>query len=271
MRRMTHSGDFNGDLADGDPRYRDAVSGPKLVATPFRIWTTRHSQYGDAQGIPELLGLDGVAAVHGERAISLQAVRQAHKDPDEDDGEPAGETVVALEEAETRCQLISFRVFMRRMYVLVVVLTDPRGSCQRNDDRDDDGDNTPCEDDRRCMLLDVVLEGAHGDVDEPDDTSSGAARVDTTDVLYEARQEDAHGERRPLRERKSALVTERKDCLEHAHLREHLHRRPEDEIPEKELVTARDSRSKVTKSNCDAVVFSVGELATCSEDYADHV
>lgn len=38
----------------------------------------------------------------GEAAIGLQGVGQANEDPDEDDREPAGETMVAFEEAAQR-------------------------------------------------------------------------------------------------------------------------------------------------------------------------
>ncbi len=78
----TYSGDFDGNLTDGRPRDSD--------------------KDGDRKGIPELLSLDGVAALSGERAIRAQTVGQADEDPDEDDRKPSSETMVALEEA-MRC------------------------------------------------------------------------------------------------------------------------------------------------------------------------
>lgn len=78
----TYSGDFDRNLADGRPRDSD--------------------EDGDREGIPELLSLDGVAALSSERAIGAQTIGQANEDPDEDDRKPSGETMVALEEA-IRC------------------------------------------------------------------------------------------------------------------------------------------------------------------------
>ena len=59
-----------------------------------------HLQDGDEARIPDLLGLDQVVAVAVELAsLGVVAVRNADEDPEKDDREPAGETVVALEEA----------------------------------------------------------------------------------------------------------------------------------------------------------------------------
>ena len=58
------------------------------------------SQDGDEERIPELLGLGKVVAVAVELARGgVVAVVDADEDPDHDDGAPASETVVALEEA----------------------------------------------------------------------------------------------------------------------------------------------------------------------------
>ena len=61
----TYSSDFDRNLADGGPRDGD--------------------EDGDRKSIPELLGLDGVAALSGERAVGAQRVGQADEDPDKDD------------------------------------------------------------------------------------------------------------------------------------------------------------------------------------------
>ena len=80
----------------------------------------------------------------------------------------------------------------------MVVGTNPWHSSEHDHIHDNQGDDTPREDDRRRVHRDMVLEGADDEEEEPGDTSSGAAGVDTTNVLDEAGKEDAPPEGSPL-------------------------------------------------------------------------
>lgn len=82
----------------------------------------------------------------------------------------------------------------------MVVGTNPGCCGDHGDNRHDDRDNTPCQSDRGSIVGISVLEGADDSVYEPDDPGCGATGVDTTNVLDEARQEDAPPERSPLGE-----------------------------------------------------------------------
>ena len=80
----------------------------------------------------------------------------------------------------------------------MVVSTDPGSSGDHGHDSDDNGDNTPAEDDFWCVVRHMVLEGAHDGVDEPGDTRDGASRVNTTEMLQETSQEHTPPQRGPL-------------------------------------------------------------------------
>ena len=76
----------------------------------------------------------------------------------------------------------------------MVVGTNPWHSSEHDHIHDNQGDDTPREDDRRRVHRDMVLEGADDEEEEPGDTGSGAAGVDTTNVLNEAGKEDENAE-----------------------------------------------------------------------------
>ena len=82
--------------------------------------------------------------------------------------------------------------------VLVVVGTDPRGRGEHDYIDDHEGDDTPCEDDCGRVLRYVVLEGTDNQEEEPSNTTSGTAGVDTTDMLDEAGEEDTPPKGGPL-------------------------------------------------------------------------
>ena len=89
-------------------------------------------------------------------------------------------------------------VLSRTMHVLVVICADPGSSGYHREEANGDRDDAPSEHDLRCVLHDVRLERADDEEDEPRDTGSGTAGVDTTDMLEEACPEDTHPERGPL-------------------------------------------------------------------------
>ena len=80
----------------------------------------------------------------------------------------------------------------------MVVGTNPWHSSEHDHIHDNQGDDTPREDDRRRVHRDMVLEGADDKENEPSNTRNGAARVDTAELLDETGQEDAQPQRRPL-------------------------------------------------------------------------
>ena len=83
--------------------------------------------------------------------------------------------------------------------ILVMVLPDPRGSSNSDHDSDDSCNYTPGEHNSGSVLLDMILERANDNVDEPCDTCGCAARMDATNVLDETCQENSDPKRRPLR------------------------------------------------------------------------
>ena len=80
----------------------------------------------------------------------------------------------------------------------MVVRPNPWCGGTHSDNGYNNSQDTPCEDYFWCVFRDMVLEGADDEEEEPGDTSSGAAGVDTTNVLDEAGKEDAPPEGSPL-------------------------------------------------------------------------
>ena len=80
----------------------------------------------------------------------------------------------------------------------MVVRTDPGCRSDHRHPDHDQRDNTPGQDDRGSMLGEPVLEGADDEEEEPSNSTGGATRVDTTNVLDEAGKEDAPPEGSPL-------------------------------------------------------------------------
>ena len=87
-----------------------------------------------------------------------------------------------------------------------MVRANPGRSSNHSDNSDHNTDNAPGKHYLRCVLLDMVLEGANDREDEPRNSRGGTPRVNPADVLKEACPEDTHPQRRPLYTSKSTSL-----------------------------------------------------------------
>ena len=91
--------------------------------------------------------------------------------------------MMAFKEATIQVESTIQSLYDNGWDVLVMMSTNPRCRSYHRNHCDHYAKNAPREDGWRCVVCTAMLKGAYDGVDEPCDTRSSAAGVDTTEML----------------------------------------------------------------------------------------